>query len=470
MTPPAIAVRTALDSAADSAARAARAQENLARAAVLAMKAAKNSIAGFDELHLAKREEADAQKKRTSAARKGSGGSAGGGREDFPWLPRPAGWDAVRLGLEALLAPSIDSWQRAFAQIRTAAADSFGQIGTAAAGLWQNALAPLLQQIAFGVLPGIVNGISTALAPLAGGAGAGILSALAGAFTALCSVAQNLYQTVLGPVISGIGAALSEMWQNHAAPLFARLGELLAQAGQAVGAFWTQAVAPLVNRLVDVFGPAVADVMVAAGQVLADFLAAASDALNGVAGALGGVLAFLTGVFAGDWAGAWQGVQAVFEGVWQAIASLAKSAVNAIIACVNGLLAAVAAGVNGVIGALNSIRVDVPGWVPVFGGRSFGVSLPAVTAPQIPYLAKGAVIPPHAAFLAVLGDQPRGRNLEAPEGLLRQIVREEAGGSWELSASQPVELSLDGDVFYRAMMDIRARRGVRMGGAFADAR
>ena len=79
-------------------------------------------------------------------------------------------------------------------------------------------------------------------------------------------------------------------------------------------------------------------------------------------------------------------------------------------------------------------------WTP-----SSAASLPAVTAPQIPYLAKGAVIPPHAAFLAVLGDQPRGRNLEAPEGLLRQIVREEAGGSWELSASQPVELSLDGD-------------------------
>ena len=31
-------------------------------------------------------------------------------------------------------------------------------------------------------------------------------------------------------------------------------------------------------------------------------------------------------------------------------------------------------------------------------------------------------------FLAVLGDQKNGRNLEAPEDLLRQIVREEAGG------------------------------------------
>ena len=39
------------------------------------------------------------------------------------------------------------------------------------------------------------------------------------------------------------------------------------------------------------------------------------------------------------------------------------------------------------------------------------------------------MIPPRSEFLAVLGDQKNGRNLEAPEGLLRQIVREESGGS-----------------------------------------
>ena len=45
----------------------------------------------------------------------------------------------------------------------------------------------------------------------------------------------------------------------------------------------------------------------------------------------------------------------------------------------------------------------------------------------IPYLASGAVIPPRSEFLAVLGDQKKGNNLEAPETLLRQIVREESG-------------------------------------------
>ena len=108
--------------------------------------------------------------------------------------------------------------------------------------------------------------------------------------------------------------------------------------------------------------------------------------------------------------------------------------------------------------------------MPKIGGSRFGFNLSPINAPQIPYLAKGAVIPPNAEFLAVLGDQKNGRNLEAPEALLRQIVREESGGTARFEAEQPIELSLDGEVFYRAMTRIGANRGARIGGAFAEAR
>lgn len=69
--------------------------------------------------------------------------------------------------------------------------------------------------------------------------------------------------------------------------------------------------------------------------------------------------------------------------------------------------------------------------------QSGGAGNPAAVSPQallsadaavgIPYLASGAVIPPNAPFMAVLGDQRNGTNLEAPEDLLRKIVREEIG-------------------------------------------
>jgi hypothetical protein len=56
------------------------------------------------------------------------------------------------------------------------------------------------------------------------------------------------------------------------------------------------------------------------------------------------------------------------------------------------------------------------------GGQVFGFALKQVTAPQIPYLAQGAVIPANQPFLAVLGDQKRGTNIEAPLGVIQEAV------------------------------------------------
>ena len=72
------------------------------------------------------------------------------------------------------------------------------------------------------------------------------------------------------------------------------------------------------------------------------------------------------------------------------------------------------------------ISFDIPEWVPFIGGGHFGFNIQQ--APQIPYLAQGAVIPPNAPFMAVLGDQRSGNNIEAPESLIRKIVREETRG------------------------------------------
>ena len=68
---------------------------------------------------------------------------------------------------------------------------------------------------------------------------------------------------------------------------------------------------------------------------------------------------------------------------------------------------------------------------PITGGTLFHLdwspSIPNLPG-RIPPLAQGAVIPPNAPFLAMLGDQTKGNNIEAPEDLIRKIVREESGG------------------------------------------
>ena len=60
--------------------------------------------------------------------------------------------------------------------------------------------------------------------------------------------------------------------------------------------------------------------------------------------------------------------------------------------------------------------------------RGTGFSSASRMIANVPRLARGAVIPPNREFMAVLGDQTRGNNIEAPEDLIRRIVREESGG------------------------------------------
>ncbi len=113
----------------------------------------------------------------------------------------------------------------------------------------------------------------------------------------------------------------------------------------------------------------------------------------------------------------------IFNGIWSTI----KRIINSILGGIEGMANGIVRGVNTVINAMNGLSFDIPEWVPGMGGNKFGFNIPNLNNISLPRLATGAVIPPRQEFMAVLGDQRNGRNLEAPENLIRQIVREESG-------------------------------------------
>lgn len=146
---------------------------------------------------------------------------------------------------------------------------------------------------------------------------------------------------------------------------------------------------------------------------------------TGLKTCLEGLLMFLKGVFTGDWNLAWEGVKTIFKGIWNSIVSIVERAINLIIKAINWC-----------ISQLNKIYVEVPDWVEdLTGMRGFGFNIPKLSDVKVPRLATGAVIPPNAEFLAMLGDQRSGNNIEAPEALIRQIVREEGGGDVIINAN-----------------------------------
>lgn len=135
-----------------------------------------------------------------------------------------------------------------------------------------------------------------------------------------------------------------------------------------------------------------------------------------------------------------------FEGIRDTI----KDILNKVIGIANSAIGTV----NSAIGGIESAFTFGPWKIPTpFGSRTIGFTANFPRVPTIPYLASGAVIPPRSEFLAVLGDQKNGRNLEAPEDLLRQIVREETGGNQSSGGNYRFTAQLNRRTIFDEMID-----------------
>ena len=90
---------------------------------------------------------------------------------------------------------------------------------------------------------------------------------------------------------------------------------------------------------------------------------------------------------------------------------------------------------------------------------------PRLALEDVPALARGAVIPPNREFLAVLGDQKSGTNIEAPTSeieaaVMRGIQRSGINGN---GGNQTVILEVDKQVLGRVTYRANQAEGKRIG-------
>ena len=273
-----------------------------------------------------------------------------------------------------------------------------------------------------------------------------LLSAALDLFNGVCEttrpVAEWLWDNLLDPIASWTGGTIVEVmgWLTEALQELsawfdengAAITEALIGFGEQVSRLWFEFIQPILELVKIGVQLAIAFLK----GLLEGFLGSVSNIIDDITLVLEGIINFITGVFTGNWEQAWLGVQQIFAGIW-----------NGILDIVQGVIDGIVTGINAVIDAINSISVDIPDWVPFVGGSHFGMNLGHITGfdvtqfKWIPKLAQGAVLPPNKPFVAMLGDQTRGRNLEAPEDLIRQIVREESG-----SQGTTIVIKADGDL------------------------
>lgn len=352
--------------------------------------------------------------------------------------------------LFALVAPLFEGMAAGAAEFYaglTAAYDLLQPIIDAVAGFVSDVLSVALTILnalleSLQVFSPVLEGIGEVLGYLAGGftaalavitalnAATAILSALWGALTAVggaLAAAVGLLTSPVALVIAAFAAAVAAgmaLYRNWDAIRAAAATFVQAVADEFSA--WVALMTEFLDGVSGYFSDTWANITLAIYAFLGTILAALQQWVQNVQADLSG---FCSSVLA-----AWQTLQsgtvAVFTsiasaigGIWEGIVSTIKGCVNSIIGFINGMISAIVGGVNSVFGVLNGINIDVPAFArEVLGTSKIGFSLPTLSAPQIPYLAQGAVIPPNREFLAVLGDQSHGTNVEAPLATIEQAV------------------------------------------------
>lgn len=135
-----------------------------------------------------------------------------------------------------------------------------------------------------------------------------------------------------------------------------------------------------------------------------------------------------------DIGGKIQGIKETIRQKWEGLQSILSSPFDAIVTKISGIAGNIKtawkSGINSVITILNkfirwlndTLSFTIPP-ITVLGKTIFsGKDITLANIPQIPYLAKGAVIPPNAPFMAMLGDQRHGTNIEAPLSTIQEAV------------------------------------------------
>lgn len=341
------------------------------------------------------------------------------------------------------IAPILDAWAAKFDEVLNGpvldAIDSFlsvvGKVIDVLKLLWEELLAPLIEWIIENIIPilsPIVEWIGTTALDLVGTVAemaSGILDALGGIIDFLVGVFTGDWDKAfsgLKQIADGFKKTFNAIFDFIQNNVLTPFGNFLS------GAFE--------QNWVESFG--------VFGYAIEGFLSTVQNIFDGIQRIFNGLIDFINGVFSGDWSRAWEGIVEIFGGIWDTIGGFLSGPINTVISFLNALVDGVEAAQNWIAEAL-SFSIDLPGPIQeITGWSSFSLSIPKWRLPNIPYLASGAVIPPNKEFMAVLGDQNRGTNIEAPLETIKQAVRdvvgENSGGAYHVSA----------DVSGRTLLDI----------------
>lgn len=251
----------------------------------------------------------------------------------------------------------------------------------------------------------------------------------------------NAWNNYMKPCWDIIMGTVTRLWTDHVKPLADNLTGFVGELIQDALEIYNKVIVPIVKWVQDYLYPkfvnSFRDMMNIVEPIIAGFI----DCANGIITILKGIVQFLTGVFTGNWSKAWDGIKNIFKGTIDTMSAVIKTPLNMIIATFENLVNRIGSGINKLIRGFNSIKWNVPDWVPGIGGKSLGFNMSQIPTIKLPRLAQGGWVAANNPQLAIVGDNTREGEIVSPESKIREQVElalAKAGGF-----AQKVKLQLE---------------------------
>jgi phage-related protein len=258
-------------------------------------------------------------------------------------LANPITW--IILGITALVAAIIwlvMNWQSVVDFLYDVFKPAIDAVGAMFTWLWENALKPVVDAIAMAftwlyenILRPVFLGIMLYI----------------GLWAALFSF---IYETVLKPIIDLIAFAFGWLYEYGIKPVIKWISDALGAMGKAFTDLYNGVIKPTFDNIGKAFEWVWRNIIKPVIGWINDAIGTIGNTVSSVFGAIGGF------------------IKSVFEG----IVGIIRGPVNAVIGFINTL-----------IDGLNKIKINIPDWVPEWGGKSIGFNLS-----RIPMLADGGTV------------------------------------------------------------------------------
>ena len=394
--------------------------------------------------------------------------------------------------------------------------------------LWKEAIAPVLDEIGK-IWSDLWDSISAAWSEH----GQPIFDAINTAIQSISETLQMYWDEYLGPIWDTLVQAIDDLWTEHLKPL---VDEILDFAGTFVEAalkIYNEFIDPIVKWIIQYIAPIVQKYIGLGINAIKLIIGVIIDACKATVEAFKGIINFITAVFSGDWEAAWDAIKDIFDAfgkylvdIWEGVGEFIielldslvgifedtwvlikevwgrvstwfeenvitplkdafKEGINFLIGLAEGFANSFIKAINFIIDAFNKLSFEVPDWVPIIGGQSFGFGIPSVSEIAIPRLAKGGIV--DSATIAMIGE--KGREAVVPlenntgwfdelnEGnylLLQELVaavhslRAEVSALRDDAANHQTVIDMNGTTVARTFTPYLGAESKRIGGSISN--